>query len=204
MLRNRTFAVSFAALLVIAGCFPEAGRAAGENRSQTRPSGNRVEVPADRIDVDDGDTVTIDWPDGDREVVRILGIDTPEIQHVQHNIPYDQPFGRDAAGFAMGAFSLATKMELLRAPMKDPYGRTLGYLFLNGRNYSELVLRARLAEESVTKYGDNGMPEEAKACLAAAKDAGPVPFESPGDFRKRMRDVSTWMREHGLLPKAEE
>jgi endonuclease YncB( thermonuclease family) len=189
--------------LVLALLFPVITRAA-DPKPQTRAHGSRVEVPPERVKVDDGDTVTIEWADGDVENVRILGIDTPETQHVPHNLPFDQPFGREAAGFAKGAFAVATKIELLRAPTKDPFDRSLGYLFLNGRNYSELVLRARLAEESVTRYGDNGLPEEAAACLAAAREAGPVPFESPGAYRKRMREVTEWMRAHGLLPPLEE
>lgn len=173
---------------------------AADPKPQTRPHGSRAEVPPERIEIDDGDTVTIEWPDGDTETVRILGIDSPETEHVPHNIPFDQPFGREARAFARGAFAAATKVELLRASMKDPFDRTLGYLFLNGRNYSEMILRARLAEESVTRYGDNGFPKEAEACLAAAREAGPLPFESPGAYRKRMREVSDWMRSKGLLP----
>ena len=136
--------------------------------AQERPSGTRIQVPVDKIEMDDGDTITIDWSDGDRERVRILGIDTPEIQHADFNIPYEQPFGREAAGFAAGAFAVAQKVELLRAAMKDPYGRTLGYIFLDGRNYSVLVLKARLAVETVSHYGDNGLPEEADAGQAEA------------------------------------
>jgi endonuclease YncB( thermonuclease family) len=177
---------------------------ADEDRSQPRPSGERIEVPLDGIAIDDGDTITIDWSDDDQETVRILGIDTPETQHIEHNILFDQPFGREAAGFAKGAFGVATKVELLRASMMDPYDRTLGYLFINGRNYSAMILKAGLAVETVSHYGDNGLPEEAAVCLTAAKDYGPAPFEPPYLYRKRMREVSRSMREKGLLPELEE
>jgi len=145
--------------------------------SQPQPRKSRVRVPVDpqRVEIDDGDTVFIHWQPNDREDVRIIGIDTPETQHLPHNIPYAQPFGDEARGFASGAFAAATSIELLRAPTLDPYGRTLGYLFLNGKNYSVMVIAARLAEESVTQFGDNGFPEEAAAVMKAARAAGPLP-----------------------------
>jgi endonuclease YncB( thermonuclease family) len=150
--------------------------------------------------VDDGDSVVIRWGPGDEETVRILGIDTPETRHPQHDLPYAQAFGPEARAFAMGVFALANEVEVLRAPILDPFGRSLGYLFVNGKNYSVLVLEARLAEESVSRYGDNGFPQEAAACVAAAKAAGPLAFESPGAYRARMRDLSRAMKARGEYP----
>ncbi len=170
-------------------------------KPQSRPSGSRIKVDVSAITVDDGDTVTIRWGEKDEEIVRILGIDTPETRHDAHNIPVDQPYGPEARAFARGALATATEVELLRCATVDPYDRTLGYLFINGKNYSLLVLKARLAEESVTRYGDNGFPEIAAEVQAVAKAAGPLPFESPGIFRNRMRPLSAWMREHGEMPK---
>jgi micrococcal nuclease len=169
-------------------------------RPQSRPVGTRVAVEPAKVEVDDGDSVQILWAKDDVEIVRILGIDTPETRHLPHDLPYAQSFGPEARGFAMGAFALATKVELLRASTLDPFGRTLGYLFLNGRNYSVIVVAARFAEETVTRYGDNGLPAEAAEVTAAAKAAGPLPFESPGAYRARMRALSKWMREHGEFP----
>jgi micrococcal nuclease len=178
---------------------PRAGEPRPEPlRPQARPHSMRVPVDPARIRVDDGDTVVIRWSTDDLETVRILGIDTPETRHLEHDLPYAQPFGPEARGFALGAFATATQVALLRSRTVDQYGRTLGYVFLNGRNYSVLVVKARLAAESVTFYGDNGLPREATEVLAAAKEAGPLPFEPPHAFRARMRDVSKWMKERGL------
>lgn len=166
-------------------------------KAQPRPHGSKVTVDPDKVRVDDGDTVNLNWGPGDVEVIRILGIDTPEIAHPEHDLPYPQSFGYEARGFAMGAFGSATKIELLRSTTLDPYGRTLGYLFVNGRNYSALIVKARFAEETVSHYGDNGFPAEAAEVVAAAKAAGPMPFEPPFQFRRRMRDVSKWMKDTG-------
>lgn len=167
-------------------------------KPQPRPHGTKVAVDPAKVTVDDGDTAIIQWTASDAETVRFLGIDTPETRHLQHELPYAQPFGPEARAFGLGAFAAADKIELLRASTLDPFRRSLGYFFLNGRSYSVLVVRARLAEESVTTYGDNGMPAQAAEVMAAAKEAGPLPFESPGVFRRRMREVSRWMRSKGL------
>ena len=169
-------------------------------KPQPRPHGTRLPVDPAKVRVDDGDTVVVEWSKGDSEIVRILGIDTPETRHVQHNLPYPQDFGPEARGFALGAFGAATSVEILRAATLDPYGRTLGYLFVNGRNYSVLVVAARLAAETVGHYGDNGFPKEAADVVAAAKAAGPVPFEPPYQFRARMRDVSAFLQQQGASP----
>jgi micrococcal nuclease len=170
--------------------------ATAADRTQPRPSLERVPVDPARVLVGDGDTVTIAWSDDDHERIRILGIDTPETQNPSYNLPYDQPFGQKATGFGLGAFATATKVELLRAAETDPYGRTLGYLFVDGKNYSVLIVRSGLATETVSHYGDNGFPDEAQAVLEASRTVGPVPFEPPFQFRKRMREVSEWRRDH--------
>jgi micrococcal nuclease len=194
-------AMAPAAALAQAAAPPRAQRPAEsrpEPQPQPRPHSMRVPVDPTRVQVDDGDTVVVRWSKDDLETVRILGIDTPETRHLEHDLPYAQSFGPEARAFAQGAFATATQVELLRSSTVDQYGRTLGYLFLNGRNYSVLVVQARLAAESVTFYGDNGLPREAAEVLAAAKSAGPLAFEPPHVFRARMREVSRWMKEKGL------
>ena len=169
-----------------------------EPKPQPRPHSLRVPVDPARVQVDDGDTVVIRWSKDDVEIVRILGIDTPETRHPEHDLPYAQSFGPEARAFARGAFAAANEVQLLRSRTLDPFGRTLGYVFVNGRNYSVLVVEARFSAETVTFYGDNGLPTEAAEVLAAAKSAGPVPFEPPHAFRGRMRQLSKWMAEKGL------
>jgi micrococcal nuclease len=169
-------------------------------KAQSRPHSTRVNVPAAQLQIDDGDTVAIRWTGKDEEIVRILGIDSPETRHVEHNLPYAQPFGEEARAFARGAFSAAVRIELLRAATVDPFDRTLGYLFIDGRNYSTLIVRARLAAESITQFGDNGFPKEAAEVMEAAKTQGPLPFEPPHVFRARMRELSTWLKARGEYP----
>ena len=163
---------------------------------QPRPYGTRVVLDLTRLLVNDGDTITIRWTRTDAETVRILGIDAPETGDMDRDIPHAQPFGAEARAFAQGAFAASRRIELLRSATLDAYGRTLGYVFLDGRNFSVLIVEARLAEESISRYGDNGLPAEAAAVAEAARKAGPLAFESPGAFRARMRRLAEWMRQH--------
>ena len=202
--------------LALAGCLageaPATGADAGEAQAsgsgsprleaQPRAHGSRIPVDLDKVEVDDGDTIHIRWAKGDTEIVRILGIDTPETRHLEHDIPYAQPFGEEAQAFAETTFAAASRVELLRSTTLDPYGRTLGYVFVDDQNYSALVVRARLALESVSHYGDNGLPTEAAEVLAAAETAGPVPFEAPHRYRARMRELSNYMKEQGTYPES--
>ncbi|MCP4573706.1 MAG: thermonuclease family protein [bacterium] len=169
-----------------------ATHAGAEDRTQSRPSLERVPVDQALVDVGDGDTVVIRWGDEDAERVRILGIDTPEVAHPSMGWYDDQPYGTEATAFAEGVFAMAESVELLRAAETDGYGRTLGYLFVNGRNFSVLIVAAGYAVETVSHYGDNGLPDESEAVLAASREVGPVPFEAPYLFRRRMRELNDW------------
>lgn len=187
-------------IAVLLACATSVAPAQTPQKPQPRPHGTRVPVPAALLQMDDGDTVSIRWSEKDVEIVRMLGIDAPETRHVEHNLPYAQPFGEEARAFALGAFTAASRIELLRAAIVDPFDRTLGYLFIDGRNYSTLIVRARLAAESITQYGDNGFPKESAEVMEAAKAQGPLPFEAPHLFRARMRELSAWLKARGEYP----
>jgi len=178
--------------LIFLVMFLSATHVCAEDHPQSRPSLQRVPIDPALIEVGDGDTVTIRWGEEDSERIRILGIDTPEVAHPSMGWNDNQPYGPEATAFAKGVFAMAESVELLRAAEADGYGRTLGYLFVNGRNYSVLVVTAGYAVETVSHYGDNGLPEAAEAVLASSREVGPVPFEAPFRFRRRMRELNDW------------
>jgi hypothetical protein len=73
-------------------------------------------------------------------------------------------------------------------------------VFLDGQNYSVMIIEARLAQESISQFGDNGFPVEAAAIRKAAAAAGPLPFEPPSAFRRRMSELSRWLKAQGRYP----
>ncbi|MEN1969690.1 thermonuclease family protein [Lentibacillus sp. N15] len=103
----------------------------------------------------DGDTVMVINPDGKEERVRLLLIDTPESVHPTEP---EQKFGKEASDFAKKYLKQGLKVTLERGnPEKDKYDRTLGYIFVDGVNFNELMLEkgyARIAYvyEPSTKY----------------------------------------------------
>ena len=86
------------ALLISVGIPSSDCTAQDDDRKQTRLAGVRLEVPVDRIEIDDGDTVTIDWGENGIETVRILGIDTPE-KAAAHNRALEK-VSHDVVAFA--------------------------------------------------------------------------------------------------------
>jgi micrococcal nuclease len=160
-------ATALAAALVIG---PPAASQPLRESTQARLHGKRVVVTVP-VRIMDGDTGEIAWGRADIETVRVLGIDAPELRDRGTGIP--SRLGAEARGFARGAFAVARRVELLRAARLDRYGRTLGYFYLDGGNYSALLLEARLARETISRFGDNGFPREAAEVLEAARRVGP-------------------------------
>ena len=62
-----------------------------------------MKVDPSAITVEDGDGIIIRWNGQDSEIIRLLGIDTPEVRRLEHNLPYDQPFRAGGAGVRPGS-----------------------------------------------------------------------------------------------------
>ena len=120
------------------------------------------------------------------ETVRLLGIDAPEVRHKNDPISQDQPYGPESLAFARSRILGASRLDLVRASHRDRFRRTLGYLFVDGVNFSVLAIENHMAESTIDRFGDSGFPREAAEVREAARRAGPPPFESPVRFRDRM------------------
>jgi micrococcal nuclease len=140
---------------------------------------NLIRVNQRAIRPDDGDTFF--YKD---LIIRILGIDAPEIIHEAHGIYEDQPFGRQAAQFTIALLRKAKTVEYL--PYRpDKYGRLLAHVFVDGELLSVRLIRAGLAYENVSYYGDNGFPDLAGRILQAAKESPQPLFEKPYIWRRK-------------------
>ena len=135
--------------------------------------------PIGLIDFDDGDSFSCAG-----EKIRVLGIDAPEIKHPDHGIQQDQDGGTSAASATQRALKNAKRILIVRGG-KDPYGRTLAHVIVDGELLGVKLIKSGYAYENVTHFGDNGMPEFALQILEASKSYPKPKFEPPWEWRKK-------------------
>jgi micrococcal nuclease len=136
------------------------------------PTGNHTTV----VRHVDGDTFWV----GDRERVRLIGVDTPETDHPSRAV---ECFGAEAGGFLGDLLPLGTEVRLeYDVERQDRYGRTLAYvyraedgLFVNG----ELV-RAGYAQV-YTAPPNVAHADEFLAFQRQAREAGRGLWSACGD-----------------------
>ncbi len=87
------------------------------------------------INVADGDTIFVDWPDNvamrGRTRIRLIGLDTPELGKGDTK---DRPYSREALAFVMKEImgkEVTLKLEPGRQSSRDKYKRLLAYVYLN-------------------------------------------------------------------------
>jgi micrococcal nuclease len=95
----------------------------------------------------DGDTIRVtihSWPKvaGERIPVRLYGIDTPEMRDKR---PRVYKLARSAKQFSVTQLRNARRIEL-RQIRRDKYFRLLAEVWVDGRNLSDLLLKAGLAK----------------------------------------------------------
>lgn len=93
------------------------------------------------VHVEDGDTITVREPDGHNEIIRLLGVDTPET--VKPNTPVQ--CGGKAASDHTKAVMTGASVRLAPDPEdsdRDKYGRLLRYVYLpDGTLYNAELIR---------------------------------------------------------------
>ncbi|MEQ6390389.1 thermonuclease family protein [Bacillaceae bacterium S4-13-58] len=96
----------------------------------------------------DGDTIEISI-NGKEESVRLLLVDTPETKHP--SLPV-QEYGPEASQFAKTKL-LGKQVQLeYDGPKRDKYDRLLGYLWVGGKTFNEMLLEEGLARIAYIYY----------------------------------------------------
>jgi micrococcal nuclease len=120
--------------LALAGAVPPA---AGQS---TAPPAERAAATLRVRQVIDGDTITVSGIG----TVRLLGVDAPEKTGGYRE---SEPYGDEAARFLRTLLDGKLVRLEYDGELKDPYNRTLAYVFLeDGSLANETIIRAGLAE----------------------------------------------------------
>ncbi|KAB8139331.1 nuclease [Gracilibacillus oryzae] len=132
---------SFSALLIImlllAGCGTAQVHEQNSFNSNVEKNGAETLETAEVLRVIDGDTVKVRYK-GKEETVRLLLVDTPETKHP--DLPV-QPFGPEASAFAEKTLDGKDIQLEFDGPRKDHYGRLLAYVWVDGVNFNELLVK---------------------------------------------------------------
>jgi micrococcal nuclease len=91
--------------------------------------------------VTDGDTITV-VTDGQKVTIRLVGIDAPEKSHGKHQP--GQPFSQTSTKH-LASLVLNKPVDIVSYGT-DRYGRTLGVVYVEGKNVNLEMVRTGLAE----------------------------------------------------------
>lgn len=180
----RTWAALLLVAVLTAGCLagaptPDSGAVGADGGTPISADGVRVTV----VEVVDGDTVDVAYPNGTRETVRLLGVDTPEVHGETTPAEFEgvpeTAAGREClrrAGERASAYArerLAGETVALRfderADRRGYYGRLLAYVVVDGESFNYALIReghARVYDSTFTER------ERYEATEAEARAAG--------------------------------
>ncbi|MCJ7806453.1 MAG: thermonuclease family protein [Clostridia bacterium] len=90
----------------------------------------------------DGDTIYVRFSSGKEEKVRLIGVDTPEINHPTKG---EEPFGIEADQYTRSVLDNVNAWLEFDLGERDQYGRMLAYLWLERpEELSELEIRDKM------------------------------------------------------------
>jgi micrococcal nuclease len=95
------------------------------------------------VDARDGDTIVVRLDAGTTEVVRMLGVDTPETHHPTRPVGC---WGPEAAAHTRAELVGRRVVLALDAEPRDRYGRLLAHVHVGGRWFNEELVAAGFAE----------------------------------------------------------
>jgi micrococcal nuclease len=114
----------------------------------------------------DGDTLEVAMPDGGREDVRLIGVDTPET--VKPGTPV-QCFGPRASDFTHRVADGRSARLELGVERRDVYGRLLAYVRISGRFLNAMLVGRGLARTLTIAPNDRLAPLFARLQIRAAR-----------------------------------
>lgn len=132
--------------LVLSRCGQPAG--GGGSAEEATPPGQSVSAQV--TDVVDGDTIEVALPEGSREDVRYIGIDTPETVKPDTPVQCGGPKAHRVNERLVGGRTVSLRFD---AERRDVYGRLLAYVYVPGarRGGRPLFVNAELARRGLAR-----------------------------------------------------
>jgi micrococcal nuclease len=187
----RTTGMRLATLVVVflaasAGCLTgvpgtDSGPSSGESAAVDTPGSTAVaSVEGARVrvtEVVDGDTIKIAYPNGTRETVRLLGVDTPEVYGENdptefEGVPETDAGARCLAGAGENASAYAnsrlagesvTLVFDAESDRRGYYGRLLAYVYVDGKSFNHALLQEGHARVYPSTFTERERYERAEA-----------------------------------------
>ena len=176
--RNITIVVLLLAVTASARLVSQGG--CSHARQPAIPTRERVPLRFDEVEVLDGDTVRVRG-----HTIRFLGADTPEVASPYFNGD-QQPWGGRASQYSRDSLRAASRIEIVVVEQQDRYGRFLAHVFVDDESLSLRLVKAGLAYETITRFGDYGFTQLGRELVKAAAQVQPE-FENPANWRARNR-----------------
>lgn len=133
-----------------------------------KSTGNKLQQVS-LLSVNDGDTFKVEM-DGKKKSVRLLMIDTPEMNYDQGQ---PMPFAEEAKAYTEKLLKEAKTIEVLldKGPKEDNYERLLAYVYVDGKLLQESLLEAGYGAIRYVKEPNNSLEQELRQVQAKAEKA---------------------------------
>ena len=157
------------ATFLLSGCAEQKAQDISNNVTGnfTQTISNDQRISAEFVRHVDGDTTVLKI-DGKEQKVRFLLIDTPETVKPNTKV---QPFGLEASKRTKDLLSTASEItfEYDKGDKTDRYGRSLGYIFVDGTLLQKTLVGEGLARVAYVKEPNTKYLEELKKAQEQAK-----------------------------------
>ena len=138
------------------------------------------------VSANDGDTFSVNM-DGKKERVRLLMIDTPEMNYDKGE---PMPYAEEAKNFTTEVLKEADNVQLLfdKGPETDKYDRLLAYVFVDGVLLQELLLQEGYAAVRYVNKPNNSLEDELRDIQKDAESEGVNIWSLDGYFKNNRFD----------------
>ena len=159
--------------------------------TETPPRSERTEFRVEVVEVVDGDTLKVEYADGETETVRLLGVDTPEVHtdtdpaewsgipDTEAGRAHLRDWGHKASEYARTELERGEEVRVVvdsEADRRGSYGRLLAYVYDDGDLFNLALLRQGYARMYDTEFAERSRFADAGA-TARANDVGVWGFE---------------------------